>query len=834
MKTLIVRDISLIFVTLLLIACDREQPKNELHELGSQQPNDLLFIQRAYPSGQIDTRSYREGIRWKKTQPKNLRIPDPIWEFAGPINTGGRISDIEIDPENADTYYIGAASGGIFKTENRGASWQPIFDDQEYLSIGDIEISATNPDKIYVGTGEPNAGGGSLAYDGNGIFKSTDAGLTWESKGLPNIGSVGKIVVDPTNDEILYVGAMGPLFRKDSNRGIYKSTNGGNTWDHILSVTDSTGVIDMAIHPTNPNIVYAATWERVRTTNYRVYGGETSRIYRTVDAGVTWNELTVGLPTLPSQKGRISIDISESNPEVLYALYADRNGAIFDVFKTTNGGDSWVSLGGDGLTNVGFHWWFGGIFIDPTDENTLYNVGFVIDKSTDGGMTWGPSFSGVHVDQHALAFNPSVAGEVLLGNDGGLYLSADDGATFSKNEALPITQFYRFYVDPQNVDRLYGGSQDNSTVRTTTGGLADWNVISGGDGFQPLVDPTNSSIIYTLSQRGNLRKSINDAASSFPVLSGIDPSENKNWDTPITFDPANANTLFYGAERLYKTVDGAANWTAISPVLHSGPYSGFLGFGTIISISVSRIDSDVIYAGTDDGNVWVTPDGGATWNNVSASLPNRWVTKVQASRYDVNTVYVTFSGYRFGEDFGHVYKSTNKGVVWTDIGTTLPDVPINDIVQDSFGNLFLGTDIGVLASNNEGANWSPLGINLPSVVVTDLHIQEDAQMLFAATYGRSSYKLDISSDVLSVNEVIAELDVVLYPNPVTETLNIRLPEVGAEHGVLYNSFGQTIMQIEFSNNSKTTAIDLSQLTTGVYFVSFKLNGKSITKRILKK
>lgn len=818
---------------MLFTACSDTQSKLNLDQIPSERPGDLLFMQRAFPYGKIDTEAYSKAIQWKQLQPKSAGA-DPIWEFSGPLNIGGRISDIAIDPSEADTYYIGAASGGIFKTTDGGSNWTPIFDDQQYLSIGDIEVSNLNPDKIYVGTGEPNAGGGSLAYDGNGIFKSEDGGITWASKGLPDIGSVGKIVIDPNDDETLYVGAMGPLFRKDSNRGIYKSSNGGDTWSQVLSVTDSTGVIDMAIHPTNSNIVYAATWERVRTTAYRVYGGETSRIYRSDDAGSTWNELTVGLPSLPADKGRISIDISQSNPNVLYALYANRNGSIQGVYKTINGGDSWSTQSIAGLTNVGFHWWFGGVFVDPSNENIIYNVGFDMAKSTDGGLNWAPTFVGVHVDQHALAFNPSVAGEVLLGNDGGLYTSFDDGGSSVKNETLPITQFYRINSDPQNSDRLYGGSQDNSTFRTTTGGLSDFVIINGGDGFMPLIDPTNSSVIYALSQRGFLRKSIDDAASFTTVLTGIDPAELKNWDTPIVFDPANSNTLFYGAERVYKTTDGAANWTAISPILHDGPYAGNNGFGTVIAIDVSPLDSDIISAGTDDGNVWVTSNGGTSWANVSSTLPDRWITKVLQSRFDANTLYITISGYRFGEDFGHVYKSTDLGANWTNIGLTLPDIPVNDIVQDQFGNLFLGTDIGVLASNNEGTSWEALGINMPSVVVTDLSIHEADGLLYAGTYGRSSYKLDISEDVLSVTDITMQAEIIVYPNPVLESLTIQLPEAGTFNGAIYNSLGQKMMSLAFTNQDSLQTINMSGLESGIYFVSLTGNNSKFTKRIIKK
>lgn len=817
------------------IGCSDSNQVASVADSKKKSPHDFMFMQRAYPVGEIKSDAFSNALNWKK-QNRQQGGGNGVWEFAGPLNVGGRITDIEIPSSQAQTYYIGAASGGVFKTEDAGVTWNPIFDEQEMLSIGDIEISKTNNDVVWVGTGEVNAGGGSLAYDGNGVFLSSDGGITWESKGLETVGSVGKILISPDSDDVVYVGAMGPLFKNDSQRGVYKSTDGGSNWDKVLHVSDSTGIIDMAIHPQNPNIVYAASWERIRRPNRRQYGGITSNIYRSVDAGSTWEILTNGLPSVPSAKGRISIDISQSNPNVLYALYADAQGSIEGVFKTENGGDSWVSLGTNGLTDVGFHWWFGGVFIDPTNENTIYNVGFSIQKSTNGGQSWSSAFGNVHVDQHALAFNASVPGEILLGNDGGLYKSTNDGVSSVKNLNLPITQFYRFHVDAQNVDKVYGGTQDNNTIRTTNGGLSNWQAIFGGDGFQPLVDPTNTAVIYALSQRGNLGKSINDGVSFSSALNGIPSADPNNWDTPIAFDPQNPQILYYGTNKVYKTANGATNWSVISPDLSNGPHSGNLAFGTITSISVSPIDSDIIYAGTDDGNVWRSEDGGNFWENLSDALPNRWVTKVLASREEVNTVYVTYSGYRYGTQEGHVYKSIDAGINWNSIGTSLPDIPINDIEQDIYGNLFIGTDIGVLASNTEGAAWEVLGTNLPSVVVTDIFIHEDTETLFIGTYGRSSYKMDIANDILDIPSSDFSTSLKIYPNPTAEKLHITSVKNGISSLVVYDALGRKVLENYYENNKKTQAeVSLAHLFNGVYVVAIEdgLNNK-LSKQVIVK
>jgi photosystem II stability/assembly factor-like uncharacterized protein len=400
---------------------------------------------------------------------------------------------------------------------------------------------------------------------------------------------------------------------------------------------------------------------------------------------------------------------------------------------------------------------------------------------------------------------------------------------------LPITQFYRVHVDAQNDAKVYGGSQDNNTIRTTTGSPDDWSPIYGGDGFQPLVDPTNTDVIYALSQRGNLGKSINNGASFSGAMNGISGSDRKNWDTPIEMDPMNSQILYYGANRLYKTTNAAGNWMAISPDLTNGSGGGNLTFGTIISISVSPIDTDIIYVGTDDGNVWITNDGGSSWNNISSTLPNRWVTKVLASRSDINTVYVTFSGYRYGEDDGHVYKSDDSGVNWIDISSGLPDIPVNDILEDRYGNLFLGTDIGVLASPDQGANWNVLGENLPSVVVTDMYIHEASEYLYIGTYGRSMYKLDIAEDILSVLNISLSEKIFMYPNPASDYINISVSDSFENLSVgIYDAMGREVSRRYFSNLYDNAKISTEGFSSGMYYVKFSNGTSQTTKKLLLK
>ena len=829
------RYLYLVFVVLTLFACNG--PHQEIEKISNVEkdgplPADFMFLQRAYPTGTIKTEALREAVAWKKQRASDQRAQLNVWEFAGPLNIGGRITDVEIPIDDADTYYVGAASGGIFKTTDGGNTWQPIFDEMDMLSIGDMEISKSNTDQIWVGTGEVNAGGGSLVYDGDGIYKSEDAGITWQSKGLPNIGSVGKILIDPNDDDVIFAAAMGPLFRNDTNRGVYRSQDGGDNWEQVLFLSDITGAIDMAMHPTNSDILYAAMWERVRRPQNTTFGGATSGLYRSTDGGDTWTEMTTGLPSAANQKGRISIDISQSNPNVLYARYATATGSIQGVYRSGDGGTTWVERNSSQLTNVGFHWWFRGIYVDPSDENTIYNVDFEVQKSTDGGNTWFDAFPGVHVDQHALAFNAQTAGEVLLGNDGGLYYSSNDGVSSTKDLSLPITQLYRMYVDPQNEDKIYAGAQDNSTMRTTTGGLTNWNIINGGDGFQTLVDATNTNVVYALSQRGNFVKSTNDAASFFGATTGISGGDRKNWDTPVTFDPNDQQTLYYGANRLYKSTNAAANWTAISPDLTNGSGGGNNVYGTITTIDVSPLNGDVIYVGTDDGNVWITTNGGADWTNISPNLPNRWVTKVLADRDNVNRVYVTFSGYRYGEDNGNVYASNNQGQLWGAIGNALPDIPVNDIVKDADGNFYVATDVGVFAAGTGDYNWEVVDGNLPSVVITDMHIHEASNTLYAATYGRSIYKLDLSNVVLGTAATTFSETIVVAPNPAINVTTVTLPSAVSSVSVqVFDAMGKKVGVFNYSDQKHLT-IPVANFKSGIYFLRLNLEGTTQTKKLI--
>lgn len=797
------------------------------------EPNEYLFLQRSYPSGKLKQGNFDEIESWLENKSVSNRQSSAVaWQLVGPQNIGGRITDVEIPSNNSSTYFIGAATGGIFRTTDAGNSWEAIFDTQNTLSIGDIAISKTNNNRILVGTGEPNGGGGSTNFDGTGVYLSADGGDTWQSKGLSNVGSIGKVIIDPLNSDNMYVGAMGLLYAETPNRGVYKSTDGGTTWSKTLFVSDKTGVIDMAINPVNPTIIYAATWERTRTPVTRVYGGITSNIYKSIDGGITWTILTNGLPTT-TDKGRISIDISNSNPDILIASYTNSAGDSLDLFKTINAGATWISLSNTGITTSPYNWWFGGVFINPTNSNNVFISEFDTHYSTNGGSTWLTAEGGIHVDQHSVAFTSN--NEILIGNDGGLYRSTN-GSSFSKINNLAISQAYRIAVNPANVNHVYAGFQDNGTCRTLTGGLTDWNPIYVGDGMQCSINPNNANNIFVSYQYGMFFRSINNAGSFASSSSGISATQPKNWDSPYVFDPANPNIMYFGTSNLYRSVNNGVSWTSISGNLSKGVYTGTQKYGTITSIDVSPLNSSIIFIGTDDGNVWKTTDGGANYTKISTLLPNKWVTKVKASPTNANQVYVTYSGYRYNLFDSNLFVSNDLGTSWQNLSTDLPNTPLSDIEVTTNNILYLASDIGVLVSNDLGVNWDFLGTNLPSVVVTDLVLHANSNFLFAGTFGRGVYKIDLTQVNLATYEIQSSVsNIRVYPNPTFDYLYLDFNATSTIdfEASLFDIKGNLIKKYELKNTTfgnHTIKMNIETLQKGIYIL--QINNESKSQKIV--
>ncbi len=781
-------------------------------------PTDWMDRQRTFPYGGIKTEVYLAAVRQARDLNASAERSGYSWVFAGPDNIGGRITDIEIPGESLSTVYVAAASGGILKTTNNGATWSNIFSDQATIPVGDIAIDKTNTNLMYAGTGEANSS--SQSFRGDGIYKSTDGGTTWQHSGLDLSAYIGRIVIDHSNSERVYAAACGNLFTPDGNRGVYRTTDGGNTWERILFVSDSTSAIDIVQHPTNPDILYAAMWERMRGLNYRRSFGPSSGIWKTSDGGDTWTELTSGLPQ-NSETGRIGLAISPSSPSVLYAFYDNQNEVA--IYKTQNSGQNWTRTNDNNLQgmNSSFGWYFGQIRVDPINSQKLFVLGFVVFTSSDGGNSWSETGDEMHVDHHAMVFHPG-SGRIYEGNDGGLYFSDNNGSSWFKINNLPLTQFYDIEIDHLNPLRLYGGTQDNNTVRTWTGQTNNWEAILGGDGFYSLVDYTNSNIIYAEYQYGALHKSTNGGNSMNPVYTYWS-SDRVNWSAPVVMHPTNPATLYFGTYRVWKTTNGANSWSAVSGDLTNGDDGS--SFHTITTLAISTLEPDIVLAGTDDGRVHISINGGSLWNDISAGLPQRWITRVATDPFDVNTIFVTLSGFRWDEPLAHIFKSTNLGQTWQPIANGLPELPVNAFVADpgEQGRYFVGTDAGVFLSENAGETWQSMNQGLGNVPVTSMKIHADENFLVIGTYGLSAYKFDLNQLNVGIEKLITPQSSLSVGNP------YPLPFNPANDGFLNFRIGAGQVAnatIRITDISGKEVYIAENFNLGQGFTIFKWNGLS--------
>ncbi len=713
----------------------------------SRKPTDWFTLSRAYPYDDIPFTAYRRALtRAEEVSSATRSLITGTWIMSGPSNVGGRVTAMVMHPTQTNIVYAGAALGGVFKTTDNGTTWNPISDAVPSLSVGDLAMDPADPNRLYLGTGESNASGDS--YAGTGIYGTTDAGATWHHLGLPNSRHIGKIAIDPNNTSRIFVAATGTLFGTNPDRGVYRTTDTGASWERVFFLTDSTAAIDLAINPRNSDTVFASMWERIRNPIYRQVGGYSSGIYRSIDGGDTWNRLSSGLPAPGPNVGRIGLAIAPSNPSTIYASYSDHPGNFIGFYRSTDGGATWQSrlVSPDPGNFSSFGWYFGKLWVHPSNANTVYFGDVQMWRSTDGGAHWGDIAGSIHVDHHAWAQNAANPNLIFNGNDGGIFRSTNAGSSWTKCYDLPITQFYAMTIDQLNPERLYGGTQDNSTPRTWDGAPDNWDVLFYGDGFYSAVDFTNSSVIYAEAQYGYVGRST-DGGNGFNIISnGLAPGENINWCMPLVMSPHNNRTLFAGGERLYKTTNRGDSWSAISGNLPGPGGGGNLIYGTLTTISQSPLDSNVIWVGTDDSRVWVTTNGGANWLNRSADLPDRWCTRVTADVFDPGVAYVTFSGYKVDELLPHIFKTTDYGATWSDISGNLIDIPVNDILPDPArpGRLFIGTDFGVYYSENGGGLWQALGDNHPLCPVFDIDLHDGTRKLVTGTHGRSMYTFDLN------------------------------------------------------------------------------------------
>ena len=712
----------------------------------------------------------QKNKKQKKEPLDEISLSALKWRSIGPALTSGRISDLAVNPNNPFEYYVAVASGGVWKTSNWGVDYTPIFDNESSYSIGCITIDPNNPNTVWVGTGENN-NQRSVAY-GDGIYKSLDGGKSWKNMGLKNSEHIGNIIVHPENSDVVYVSVYGPLWNKGGDRGIYKTLNGGKTWDKILYVDEHTGFNEIHMDPRNSDVLYAASHQRRRHVYTYVGGGPGSGLHKSSDGGKTWKKINKGLPSV--EIGRIGMDISDAEPEIIYAIVeaSDRKGGFY---KSTDRGESWRKQSSK-VTSGNY---YQEIFADPVDVDVVYVMDTYMGVTLDGGKT----FKYVdekykHVDNHAMWINPKNNSHWLVGCDGGIYETFDKGAKWDYKKNLPVTQFYKVSVDNSApFYNVYGGTQDNYTLGgpsrvNNNHGISnqDWFVTHGGDGFETQVDPINPNIIYSQSQYGYLVRY--DKLSGEEV--GIKPIARKgelaykwNWDAPLSVSSHVPGRLYFAANKVFRSDDYGNSWEVISDDLTRKinrnslkVYDRVLSidavqkngstspYGTIVALSESPIDKNLIAIGTDDGLIQITEDGGENWkkiDNISGAPSQSYINSVYLSKHDVNVIYAAFNHHKYGDFKPYIFMSEDKGKSWKSISNNLPERgSVYSIEEDhqKEGLIFCGTEFGVFFSPDFGNRWKELSNGLPTISVRDITIQGRENDLVLGTFGRGFYVLD--------------------------------------------------------------------------------------------
>ncbi len=693
----------------------------------------------------------------------------------GPAFMSGRISDIVINPNNENEWIVATGSGGVWKTINAGTTWVPIFDNEKSFSIGCIALDPNDEKIIWVGTGE-NVGGRHVSL-GDGIYKSENGGVTWKNMGLNESEHISKIIVDKRNSKNILVAAQGPLWSKGGQRGIYKSVDGGNTWQKTLGDDEWIGATDIIQDHTKPNILYAATWQRHRTVAGYMGGGPGTAIYKSTDLGESWVKLKNGLPT--SNMGKIGLGISFHNPKIIYAaIELDRRSGGF--FRSDDGGQSWIKMSDAVSGGTGPHY-YQELYVSPHNFDEIYLADNYMQVSFDGGKTFSRmNESEKHVDNHAVAFKKNDKNYILVGCDGGLYESFDKTKSWRFINNMPITQFYKIAVDDAfPFYNVYGGTQDNNTQGgpSRTDNLhgirnSDWFVVLGGDGHQPATEPGNPNIVYAQWQRGNLNRHNRLTGENINIKPhpGIgEKSERFNWDAPIIVSPHKPERIYFASQRVWKSEDRGDSWKPISPDLTKNiervstrfydkyqnwenPWDLYAmsNYSTITSLSESKIKEGLIYVGTDDGVIQVTEDGGSNWRKINfnkiVGLPNTaFVNDIKADLFDENKVIAVFDNHKYGDYNPYLFISYDKGKTWKNISPKLPkNTFLWRIVQDHIDEnlFFLGTEFGVYFSNDGAKNWEKLNGRLPNISIRDLVIQKRENDLVLGTFGRGIYILD--------------------------------------------------------------------------------------------
>jgi len=705
------------------------------------------------------------------------------WRNIGPAIMGGRTTDVEGVAGNPNVVYAATASGGLWKTTNSGMNWTPIFERQNTISIGDIALEPNNPEVIYVGTGEANTRN-SMSF-GDGVYKSTDGGKTWQHLGLKDSERISRIVINPLNPDMVYVGALGHAFGPNEERGVFMSSDAGKTWQKTLYIDNQHGVCDLDVDPANPNILYAAMWHFERKPWTHSSGSESGGVFKSVDGGRTWKKLTEGLPKL---LGRIGVKVSPSNPNVVYVMTESKEGALY---RSENRGENFKMISKEASKIVSRGFYYTDLRVDPTDENRVYAVASSLHLSIDGGKTWRRISNRTHGDYHSLWIDPKNPNRIWQGQDGGIAVSYDRGENWEVVNNIPLAQFYQVHVDNrQPFYHVMGGLQDNGTwvgpSRTREPGIFNdhWKMVSFGDGFHAINHPENPELYLTESQGGSVVRT--NMAMAEQQSAVIQPRRNDggpigqlkyrfNWNTPLVLSPFDANTVYCGSQFVLKSTDFGRTWEAISPDLTTNDPEKQKDAGgpvwmenttaeyhcSIISLAESPVKAGMIWAGTDDGNLHLTNDAGKTWTNltkttgVPAFSP---VSHVEPSRTSAGMAYVSFDRHMFDDFRPHIFKTSDAGKTWKNISGNLPEKAYVWVVREDPKNanlLYAGTELGVFASYSGGSNWVPLNLkNLPTVAVHDIQIHPRENDLILGTHGRSVYIFD---DATPIQQMTPEL-----------------------------------------------------------------------------
>ena len=725
-----------------------------------------------------------------------------------PAKTSGRVVDVAIHPTNRSIRFVAVASGGVWKTTNAGTTWTPVFDNEGSYSIGTVEFDMNNPMIVWVGTGENNAQ--RSVSKGDGIYKSTDGGNTWKNMGLKTSEHIGKIAIHPTNSDIIYVASQGSVWKAGGDRGLYKTIDGGTTWERVLHISEDTGISDVTLDPRNPDILIASAYQRRRHFGILVGGGPEGGAFKSVDGGATWQKLKGGFPQ--GDLGRIGLARSPQKPDVLYALVAGTE-KTKGFYRSEDNGSSWKKMNDYMVIDAQYYM---EIFPDPHQFDKLYIVEVLTKVSEDGGKTLTSiNHNYVHSDNHEMEFDPNDPNYLLMAGDGGIYESWDQGDNWRFTDNLPITQFYRVGLDNATpFYNVYGGTQDNASLggpsRTTHRiGIknSDWYVTQGGDGFQSRIDPTNPNIVYSMSQYAGIvryDKLSGEKIDIQPQPNAGEPAYQWNWDSPLLISNFDNKTLYLAANKLMKSTDQGSSWQEISGDLSrqidrnkmevmgkvwsidaifknvwTSPY------GTIVALAESPVKKGLLYVGTDDGLLQVSEDDGNTWRKIEgiAGVPRlAYVSDLFASPHNENTVFAVFNNHKYGDYKPYFYKSDNKGKTWKSISSNLPNDEFGwAIVQDHIAEnlLFAGTEYGLYFSIDGGNQWMQLKSGIPTIAVRDLEIQKRENDLVAASFGRGFYILDDFSPLREISTTNLTKESLLFPVKDALSYTINNPDGGA-------------------------------------------------------